>query len=85
MYKRMTEKYTGYGTVRPQPRKYRSVSIPADLVASAERLVNGDDPHGYTSASGFMADAIRRRLEELRHRSPLSFAGEQVEYVKGDD
>jgi metal-responsive CopG/Arc/MetJ family transcriptional regulator len=42
---------------------YKSISIPADLCEGVEKMIGSC---GYVSASDFVKDAIRRRLEELR-------------------
>jgi Arc/MetJ-type ribon-helix-helix transcriptional regulator len=42
---------------------YKSVSIPIDLYEDVEKMIGRC---GYVSASDFVKDSIRRRLEKLR-------------------
>jgi len=58
--------------VIPLPRKattkreeWAYINLPKELVARVDALVN-EQKHGYRSRGDFVADAVRRRLEELK-------------------
>ena len=41
-----------------------TIKLPRDLVDRIDNLINSEK-YGYTSRGDFVADAVRRRLEEL--------------------
>lgn len=47
-------------------RKYRKISMKSELVDAVEKIINERLEYGYRSIAGFVEDATRRRLEELR-------------------
>jgi len=51
-------------------RNWRKVSVRAELVEKIEKLIDARPDLGYSSVADFVADAIRRRLEEVS-KSPL--------------
>jgi len=51
-------------------RNWRKVSVRAELVEKIEKLIETRPDLGYTSIADFVADAIRRRLEEVS-KSPF--------------
>jgi len=51
-------------------RSWRRVSLRAELVEKIERIIESRPDLGYTSIADFIADAVRRRLEEIS-KSPL--------------
>ncbi len=42
--------------------EWKTAAIPEDMYDRVEKIA---PKHGYTSISGFVQDAVRRRLEEL--------------------
>ena len=50
--------------------RWRSVSLRTELIEKIEKLIEQRPDLGYTSVADFIADAVRRRLEELS-RKPL--------------
>ncbi|RLI26996.1 CopG family transcriptional regulator [Candidatus Bathyarchaeota archaeon] len=53
------------------PRKgWKSISIPVEMVARIQRVIENRPDLGYRSVADFIIDAIRRRLEEIS-KSPL--------------
>jgi Arc/MetJ-type ribon-helix-helix transcriptional regulator len=50
--------------------KWRTISLRVELVEKIEKLIESRPDLGYSSVADFVADAVRRRLEELS-KSPL--------------
>ncbi|MEM2182502.1 MAG: CopG family transcriptional regulator [Nitrososphaerota archaeon] len=50
--------------------KWKTISLRTELVEKVEKLIEHRPDLGYTSVADFIADAVRRRLEELS-KSPL--------------
>lgn len=44
---------------------YRTVKVPEELVKNVRRFIEENKKLGYRSASEFVIDATRRRLEDL--------------------
>jgi len=59
------------GKLIKMPRKgWKSISIPVEMVARIQRVIENRPDLGYRSVADFIIDAIRRRLEEIS-KSPL--------------
>ena len=50
--------------------KWRKISLRNELIERVERIIEKRPDLGYTSVADFVADAIRRRLDEIS-KSPL--------------
>jgi len=50
--------------------KWRTISLRVELVEKIEKLLESRPDLGYSSVADFVADAVRRRLEEVS-KSPL--------------
>jgi len=50
--------------------RWRRVSLRTELIEKIERIIEQRPDLGYTSVADFIADAVRRRLDEIS-RSPL--------------
>jgi len=53
---------------------YRGVSLMKELVDAVEKLVQNHPNTGYKNIAEFIADAVRRRLEEVRKAHAISVA-----------
>ena len=51
-------------------RNWRSESLRTELIEKIERIIEQRPDLGYTSVADFIADTVRRRLEEIS-RKPL--------------
>ncbi|MFX1399406.1 MAG: ribbon-helix-helix domain-containing protein [Promethearchaeota archaeon] len=48
--------------------QYRTVKLPEDLLNGVRDFIEENNDLGYRSASEFVIDATRRRLEELKFK-----------------
>ncbi len=46
-------------------QRYRTVKLPEELVNEIERIIKKHKRYGYRSIAEFVAEAIRRRIEEI--------------------
>lgn len=44
---------------------YRSIRVPEELVQTVKKIIKEKKELGYRSPSGFIFDAVRRRVEKL--------------------
>lgn len=50
--------------------RYKSVQLPEKMVEAVRRVIDERKELGYVSVKGFVEDAVRRRLEEIRKSRP---------------
>lgn len=48
--------------------EYKTTNLPAKLYEKIEKLIRSYPEFGYRSVMEFVADAVRRRLEELEEK-----------------
>ena len=46
-------------------QRYRTVRLPEELVNEIERVIKKHKKYGYRSIAEFVAEAVRRRIEEI--------------------
>jgi len=45
--------------------RYKNVSLPKEMVETAQKLIEGNPSLGYKTIAELVKDAVRRRLEEF--------------------
>ena len=63
---------------------YDSVNLPSGLYVKVKKLVKTEVDFGYRSVTEFVADAVRRRIEEIERMSNFSSSAEKNSDISGN-